>query len=76
MKIEDKKRVLREMVLHRRFEERCYQAYIERKIGKCLPISGIAGVQAEGRDRLLLFMRDRRIVSAALRKPTAMAGTA
>jgi len=26
MKIEDKKRVLREMVLHRRFEERCYQA--------------------------------------------------
>ena len=33
MKIEDKKRVLKEMVLHRRFEERCYQAYIERKIG-------------------------------------------
>ena len=28
MKIDDKKRVLREMVLHRRFEERCYQAYI------------------------------------------------
>ncbi len=42
--------------------------YIERKIGKCLPISGIAGVQAEGRDRLLLFMRDRRIVSAALER--------
>ena len=33
MKLEDKKRVLREMVLARRFEERCYQAYIERKIG-------------------------------------------
>lgn len=33
MKLEDKKRVLREMVVHRRFEERCYQAYIERKIG-------------------------------------------
>ncbi len=30
---QDKKRVLREMVLARRFEERCYQAYMERKIG-------------------------------------------
>ena len=33
MKLKDRKRVLREMVLARRFEERCYQAYIERKIG-------------------------------------------
>jgi len=33
MNLDDKKRVLREMVLARRFEERCYQAYIERKIG-------------------------------------------
>ncbi len=33
MKLEDKKQVLRKMVLARRFEERCYQAYIERKIG-------------------------------------------
>ena len=33
MNLEDKKRVLRSMVLSRRFEERCYQAFIERKIG-------------------------------------------
>ncbi|TCS72955.1 pyruvate dehydrogenase E1 component alpha subunit [Sulfuritortus calidifontis] len=33
MKLKDRKRVLREMILARRFEERCYQAYIERKIG-------------------------------------------
>jgi hypothetical protein len=42
--------------------------FIERKIGKCLPIGGIAGVQADGRNRLLLFMRDRRIVSAGLER--------
>ena len=40
----------------------------ERRMGKCLPISGIAGVQAESGNRLLLFMRDRRIVSAELEK--------
>jgi hypothetical protein len=40
----------------------------ERDIGRCLPISGIAGVQVGGNDRLLLFMRDRRIVSAALER--------
>ena len=40
----------------------------EREMGRCLPISGIAGVQVGGNDRLLLFMRDRRIVSAALER--------
>ncbi|NOY61654.1 MAG: pyruvate dehydrogenase (acetyl-transferring) E1 component subunit alpha [Gammaproteobacteria bacterium] len=33
MNVADKKRVLREMVFARRFEERCQQAYMERKIG-------------------------------------------
>ena len=33
MKPADKKRVLREMLFARRFEERCYEAYVERKIG-------------------------------------------
>ena len=42
--------------------------YLERRIGQCLPMSGIAGVQAEGGSRLLLFMRDRRIVSAELER--------
>ena len=33
MKIEIKKRLLREMLFARRFEERCYEAYVERNIG-------------------------------------------
>lgn len=40
----------------------------ERDIGRCLPISGIAGVQVSNDNRLILFMRDRRIVSAALER--------
>jgi hypothetical protein len=42
--------------------------YSERKIGKCLPMSGIAGVQPDGQSRLLLFMRDRRVVGADLER--------
>lgn len=41
--------------------------FVERKIGKCLPVAGIAGVQADA-NRLLLFMRDQRIVSAELER--------
>ena len=49
MKLDDKKRVLREMVVHRRFEERCYQAYIERKIGGFLHlVSRPGGVLQRG----------------------------
>jgi pyruvate dehydrogenase E1 component alpha subunit len=33
MKLADKKRLLREMLFARRFEERCYEAYVERNIG-------------------------------------------
>jgi hypothetical protein len=40
---------------------------IERKIGKCVPVSGIAAVQPDG-PRLLLFMRDQRLVAASLEK--------
>ncbi len=40
----------------------------ERDIGRCLPISGIAGVQVRGADRLILYMRDQRVVSAALER--------
>lgn len=42
--------------------------FMERKMGKCLPISNIAGVQSGGGSRLILFMRDRRIVSASLER--------
>jgi pyruvate dehydrogenase E1 component alpha subunit len=33
MNAADRKRLLREMIFARRFEERCYEAYMERKIG-------------------------------------------
>ncbi len=40
----------------------------ERKIGSCVQISGIASVGTAPDDRLILFMRDRRIVSASLER--------
>ncbi|MEL7217557.1 MAG: hypothetical protein AAGK01_03900, partial [Pseudomonadota bacterium] len=42
--------------------------YEERKTDKCLPVSGIAGVQTGSGNRLLLFLRDRRIIAANLEK--------
>jgi hypothetical protein len=42
------------------------QRMTERDIGRCLPIAGIAGVQASADNRLILYLRDSRIVSAAL----------
>jgi hypothetical protein len=40
----------------------------ERDMGRCLSIAGIAGVQVSQDNRLILFMRDRRIISAALER--------
>ncbi|HUD28150.1 MAG TPA: hypothetical protein VMQ93_04705 [Novosphingobium sp.] len=40
--------------------------FTERKIGKCLSIAGIASVRPDRANRLLLFMRDQRVVSAEL----------
>lgn len=40
----------------------------ERKMGKCLPIGGISGVQVGRENRLMLFMRDRRTISLGLEK--------
>jgi hypothetical protein len=40
----------------------------ERSMGRCLPITGIAGVQVGQGNRLILFMRDRRVISAALER--------
>lgn len=42
--------------------------YLERSIGDCLSVQSIAGVHAEGNNRLLLFLRDRRLISAMLEK--------
>ncbi len=41
---------------------------VERPMGKCVEVAGIAGVQAERGTRLMLFMRDRRIIAADLEK--------
>ncbi|HUQ14174.1 MAG TPA: hypothetical protein VM055_07865 [Novosphingobium sp.] len=44
----------------------------ERKVGKCLALGGIAGVQIDrADDRLLLFMRDQRLIAASLEKACA-----
>lgn len=40
----------------------------ERRMGKCMAIGNIAGVQSGRGNRLLLFMRNQRIVSAVLEK--------
>jgi hypothetical protein len=42
--------------------------FTERKMGKCLSIAGIAGVQPDRGSRLLLYMRDRRLVVAELER--------
>lgn len=41
---------------------------VERKMGKCLGIESIAGVQPIDSSRLLLILRDRRMVTARLEK--------
>jgi hypothetical protein len=38
----------------------------ERRMGNCLPIQRIAGVQTSNDNRLILFLSDRRIVAATL----------
>ncbi|MEM9500426.1 MAG: hypothetical protein AAF941_01145 [Pseudomonadota bacterium] len=38
----------------------------ERKMDKCVPVSGIAGVQTGSGNRLLLFLRDQRIITVNL----------
>lgn len=40
----------------------------ERRMNQCVAVAGIAGVQPDGPSRLILFLRDRRVVSAALDK--------
>jgi len=42
--------------------------FIERKMGKCLDMKSISGVQPIDNSRLLLILRDRRMVTARLEK--------
>lgn len=41
---------------------------VERKMGECIPMSAIAGGRPQNGSRLLLFLRDRRLVAADLEK--------
>ena len=43
------------------------EAFVERKIGKCLSLNDIVAVQSDA-SRLLLYTRDRRMISAQLEK--------
>jgi len=66
MKPADKKRVLREMLFARRFEERCYEAYVERKIGGFLHLYsgeeacafGVLEAAKPGHDYVMTSYRD------------------
>lgn len=40
----------------------------EQKLDGCIPIDAIAGVEPAQQNRLLLFMRDRRVLTAALER--------
>jgi hypothetical protein len=40
----------------------------ERKMANCVPVAGIAGVKPVSDNRLVLFMRDRRMIGADLAK--------
>jgi len=42
--------------------------FVERRIGKCVAVSGISGVQPEGGQELIFYMRDRKIISAQLER--------
>ncbi len=66
MNAADKKRVLREMLYARRFEERCYEAYVERKIGGFLHlypgqeacVHGVMEAARPGHDYVITGYRD------------------
>lgn len=42
--------------------------FVTRPMDDCLPVSAIAGVRASTGNRLLLYLRDRRLVSAQLER--------
>ena len=66
MNLADKKRLLREMLFARRFEERCYEAYVERKIGGFLHlysgeeacVHGVLEAAKVGHDYVITSYRD------------------
>jgi len=66
MDAEDRKRLLREMIFYRRFEDRCFEAYMERKIGGFLHLysgqeavaTGVLETARPGHDYVITGYRD------------------
>ena len=56
----------REQMLARLPRREMTTSFQEVELGTCIPIQAIGGVAPVQRNRLLLFMRDRRVLSAAL----------
>src|SRR3989338_10253165 len=62
----DQKRLLREMIFYRRFEERCFEAYMEHKIGGFLHLyagqeavaTGVLEMARPGHDYVITGYRD------------------
>jgi hypothetical protein len=50
------------------FERELTSRYQEKRMGKCLPLEGIAAVQTGSGNRLVLYLRDQRMVSLSLDK--------
>jgi len=59
-------RATREEMLARLPKREMNTSFQEVELGSCVPIEKIAGVAPVQQNRLLLFMRDRRVLSAAL----------
>ncbi len=66
MNPEDRKRLLREMIFYRRFEDRCFEAYMERKVGGFLHLysgqeavaTGVLEMARCGHDYVITGYRD------------------
>ena len=66
MKAADQKRLLREMIFFRRFEERCFEAYMDHKIGGFLHLysgqeavaTGVLELMQRGQDYVITGYRD------------------
>jgi len=59
-------RATREEMLSRLPRREMDTSFAEVELGTCVPVQAIAGVAPVQPNRLLLFMRDRRVLSAAL----------
>lgn len=47
---------------------RAQSRFVERAMGNCVPMRSIAAVQSAANNRLVLYLRDQRIISASLEK--------